>query len=61
MQFVFTVDVYVPFVIIIYNNNTMIVVKMNSECVCTHTMQCKLHHVPIHSMYAKKINICVPV
>ena len=27
---------------------------MNLECVCTHTMQCKLHHVPIHSI---KFNI----
>ena len=58
MQSVLTVDVYVPFVIMLYNNNTMILVKMNSECVCALIMQCKLQHMPIHSMYAK-INIFV--
>ena len=52
----------VPFGIIIYNNNAMIVVKMNLECVCTHTMQCKLHHVPIHSVYVIKFNMnCLPM
>ena len=30
---------------------------MNIGCVCAHTMQCKLHHVPIRSMYVIKFNI----
>ena len=48
MQSVLTVDVYVPFLFILYNDSTIIVFKMNLK-VYAHTVH---FHVPIHSMYA---------
>ena len=57
-QSVLTVDVYVHYHFVFISKTIYIaIVFMLVECVCKHTTQCKLHHVPISVMYVTACNL----